>query len=223
MHSSMQNIKFVLFDFDDTLVNTISTKWAQHKHVAQVCYGIQLRDDDIARLWGRPLREYLASIFETDDIEAAINNNAVHEARFPKTLFDASIDVLDALKHNNLFVGIVTANGIKNLEHDMRVVGISKDMFDYIQTEEDTIYHKPDGRVFDPVCDLLADLNIPPEEVLYIGDALHDYRAATEAGFKFLGVETGLVDAKGFSQSGASSVPHIAHILTPYPEAIQET
>ena len=36
-----EKIKAVFFDHDDTLVGTIGTKWAQHKHVAKLYYGKQ--------------------------------------------------------------------------------------------------------------------------------------------------------------------------------------
>ena len=40
-------IKAVLFDHDDTLVDTIGTKWAQHKFIADKYYAKQLTDEEI--------------------------------------------------------------------------------------------------------------------------------------------------------------------------------
>jgi HAD superfamily hydrolase (TIGR01549 family) len=84
------------------------------------------------------------------------------------------------LKDSGKFVGIVTANGKHNLEHDLIITQIPKDIFDYIQTEEDTIFHKPDGHVFRPVHEYIDELNIYPHEVLYVGDSMQDFKAAAD-------------------------------------------
>lgn len=47
----------VAFDFDDTLVATIKNVWQQHKHVALTEFGIEVTDDDMRRVWGRPLHQ----------------------------------------------------------------------------------------------------------------------------------------------------------------------
>jgi phosphoglycolate phosphatase-like HAD superfamily hydrolase len=103
-------IKLVLFDFDDTLVSTIGPKWEQHKHVARLHFGKELTNADILLHWGKPLREYLCRVYETDDVEHAVNTNALYEADFPKTLLGPISDIVWALKESGIFVGIVTAN-----------------------------------------------------------------------------------------------------------------
>ena len=47
---------------------------------------------------------------------------------------------------------------------------------------------------------------------MYIGDGLHDMRAATGAGFNFLGVETGLVTAEEFLAEDAKSITSIEYL-----------
>lgn len=51
------HIKVVLFDHDDTLVGTISTKWAEHKFIAKKYYQKELTDDEIRLHWGKPLAQ----------------------------------------------------------------------------------------------------------------------------------------------------------------------
>jgi phosphoglycolate phosphatase-like HAD superfamily hydrolase len=109
-------------------------------------------------------------------------------------------------------VGIITATTRFSFEHDLDQHHIPRDLLDYTQTADDTAYHKPDKRVFDPVLSWLENVAIRPGEVIYIGDGLHDMKAALESGFSFLGVETGLVTAEQFKSAGASSIPSIASL-----------
>lgn len=205
-----ENIKAVFLDHDDTLVGTIEAKWAHHKHVAETFYGRELTDDDIRPHWGKPLGELVCLLYGTDDREQALAyNTATHEA-YPKTLFPATIPTLQRLKAAGLLTGIVTATSSFSFEHDLDLHEIPRDLIDYTQTADNTPFHKPDPRVFDPAIEWLNNRGIAPDEVLYIGDGLHDMRAATGAGFNFLGVETGLVATEEFRQNGGQSIPNIA-------------
>lgn len=206
------NIKAVLFDHDDTLVGTISAKWAQHKHVARKYYGKELTDDEIELHWGKPLQELVCLLYGTDDVDQAMANNTACHQNFPKELFTASIPTLQHLKATGKLVGIITATSRFSFEHDLTTHAIPQDVLDYTQTADDTSHHKPDPRVFEPALAWLEAQRISPEEVFYIGDGLHDMKAALGAGFNFLGVETGLVTAEQFTENNAISIPTIADL-----------
>lgn len=209
-----ENIKAVLFDHDDTLVGTIGTKWAQHKHVASKYYGKELTDDEIKLHWGKPLRELVCLLYGTDDVEQAMANNTACHEDFPKELFVASIPTLRHLKAAGKLVGIITATSRFSFEHDLATHEIPQEVLDYTQTADDTPFHKPDPRVFEPALTWLESQDVRPEEVYYIGDGLHDMKAALGAGFNFLGVETGLVTAEQFAEHNAISIPTIAELTT---------
>jgi len=206
-------IKVVLFDHDDTLVDTIGTKWAQHKYVAKLYYDKELTDAEITEHWGKPLPELVGLLYGTDDVEQAIKHNTAHHQEFEKVLFKATVPTLKHLKDAGKLVGIVTATTRFSFEHDLKLHGISPELLDYRQSGDDTLFHKPDKRVFEPATKWLDAKGILPEETLYIGDGLHDMKAALGAGFNFLGVETGLVTARQFATAGAKSIPSIAHLL----------
>lgn len=208
-----EGVKAVLFDHDDTLVGTIRAKRQQNKHVARVHYGRELTDEEIDRYWGKPMVEYLCLIYGTDDPEQAIANHTLYRDKFPKELFPATIPTLRRLRLLGRFAGIITAASRLSFEHDVDSHKIPRELLDYTQTADDTPFHKPDKRVFDPVLDWLKVRAIKPEEVIYVGDGLHDMQAAGGAGFEFIGVETGLVTADKFRAVGAKSIPSIASLL----------
>jgi phosphoglycolate phosphatase-like HAD superfamily hydrolase len=207
------NIKAVLFDHDDTLVGTIGTKWVQHKHVARTFYGKELTDEEITEHWGKPLRELVCLLYGTDDVERAMAHNTATHEDFPKELFTATIPTLRHINAAGKLIGIITATSRFSFEHDLTLHQVPRDLLDYTQTADDTPYHKPDPRVFEPAVAWLAEQHISPDEVVYIGDGLHDMRAAIDAGFSFLGVETGLVTAEQFHAENVKSIPSISDLV----------
>lgn len=207
------HIKVVLFDHDDTLVGTINAKWAQHKHVAKTFYKKDLTDDEIKMHWGKPFTQLVCLLYGTDDVEQAVAHNVATHTDFEKELFTATIPMLKRLKGLGKKLGIITATSRRSFEHDLEIHKIPKALLDYTQTEDDTNFHKPNPRVFEPVLQWLKEESLKPEEVLYIGDGLHDMKATLGVGFNFLGVQTGLVDADEFTAAEARSIKSIAELV----------
>jgi len=206
-------IKAVFFDHDDTLVGTIEAKWAHHKHVARMWYDKELTDDDIRKHWGKPFSQLIALLYGQDDPAEAMRRNLSCEDDFPKVLFKDTMPTLRRLHAAGKVLGIITATSRYSFEHDLDLHGFPRDIIGYTQTEEDTSFHKPDPRVFEPAVAWLAARNILPHEVLYVADGLHDMKAAVGAGFNFMGVTTGLVTSDAFAAAGAESITGLSLLL----------
>jgi len=207
------SIKAVFFDHDDTLVGTIKPKFAEHKHIAKQYYAKELTDAEIQLHWGKPLHELVCLLYETNDAEQAMAYNKTHHTDYPKLLFAATIPTLQHLHAQGKLIGIVTATNRFSFEFDLKLHKVPRAIINYTQTADDTSYHKPDPRVFKPATDWLKKQKIKPGEVLYVGDGLHDMKAALGAGFNFLGVETGFVTAAQFKDAGARSISDISHLV----------
>lgn len=152
-------------------------------------------------------------LYRTDNAEEALANNASCHEDFPKVLFKDTIPVMEYIHARGKLIGILTATSRFNFEHDLTLHRIPRRLIDYTQTAEDTPFHKPDPRVFEPALKWLVEQRVIPNEVLYVGDGLHDMRSARGAGLNFIGVETGLVTADQFSEQGAMSLPSIADLI----------
>lgn len=207
------DIKAVLFDHDDTLVGTIEAKWAAHKHVAKTHYNKELLDEEIRQHWGKPLSTLVGLLYETNDIDTALKREMATHPDFPKRLFESTIGVLERIRQLGKFVGLVTATSRRSFVYDLDTLGIPLALFDYTHTEDDAVFHKPDSRVFEPAKQWLAQHDIVAEEAMYVGDGLHDKRAAEDAGFNFVGVATGLVTVEEFRKAGAKAVASLEDLL----------
>ncbi len=206
------HIRAVLFDHDDTLVATYRAKFAEHKYIAKTYYNRELTDADILPHWGKPLRALMTELYDTDDVEQALAYNLSVHSRFPKLLLHDTIKTLTALHQAGKKLGVITATHRISFNYDLETLGIPSSLFDYTQTEEETTFHKPHPRVFDPAKAWLKQEMISPDEVLYVGDALNDLRAAHGAGFEFVGVCTGLCTAAGFKLYGASTITKLGDL-----------
>ncbi len=179
-------IKAVIFDFDDTLVNTLETKTAALQYVAKTIYNYNLPTETIHTHWGKPYPEMLTEIFteSQDDPDSIIMHYEKIRKQFPSQLYKKVKETLHELSAK-VTIGILTSAGKSVLVEDLNTVKLPIEMFEYIQTAEDTKVHKPNPKVFDP---LLNKLNLLPSEVIYVGDSINDYLAAKKAGLVFYGI-----------------------------------
>jgi HAD superfamily hydrolase (TIGR01549 family) len=207
------DIKVVLFDHDDTLVATISAKWAQHKYIAKTFYGKDLEDEEIRQHWGKPFSLLVKLLYETEDGDQAMSYNIALREQYPKQLFADTPNTIKKLREAGIIIGLVTATTLPSLENDFKTLEVSREWFDYIQTEERTTFHKPDPRVFDPSIQWLKEQGIATSQVLYVGDSLSDMRAALGAGFHFIGVATGLVTMEDFNRNQVQAVSRLSELL----------
>ncbi len=198
--------KAVLFDLDDTLLKTYPIKWEQHKETAKHFYGQTLVDEVIRKHWGKPTRELVGAYYGTSDTtENMVTNYRLLDGKFLKELHDDSINVLKFLSRHKVVTGLVTNATQETVFADLTRLGVALELFDMVQTFDDTQAYKPDPKVFETMLRTLADKGVT-DHILYVGDDLTDYHAATAAGVQFIGVTTGVRTEYDFGLAGVDTV-----------------
>lgn len=197
----MKHLRAVLFDIDDTLYSTTAFALRARKNALQAMIGAGLRStvDDLARELSETIAEFGSNYehhFEKllERLPAAVTrglNRAVlvaagvaayHDSKFE--LLRPFPDVLPAFKrlaHTYLVRGIVTDGlAIKQAEKIIRL-GIYPFLSPQAIFISDQIgISKPNPKIFSRAC---ADLDLPPDEVLIVGDhPAKDIDAANAAG-----------------------------------------
>lgn len=204
--------KLLVCDCDDTLWGTVRPIWQLHKHIARTHYGIDLDDETLLEHWGKPMAQLAKNYYRTDDVEIALERIAQASIDFPKEPFDYTVPTLRRIKAAGKVIAIVSATTRRILNDDAARSNIPLDLFSYIQTGEDTKDHKPDPRVFEPLLQWAGQQGIQQSNIVYVGDSLGDWRAAHDAGLRFIGVNTGLVSADQFAAVGAESIPDLGYL-----------
>lgn len=208
----------VVFDLDDTLTQSHEYTFAHHKAVAKQ-YGIDLTDEDILVHWGKPFDELIQHLYRrSDSLENMKALNQSLYAQFRKKIQEDTQPLLATLVAQQMRLGILTAANTHQAIEDLTYFGVPIDQFTFIQGAEQTSVHKPHPDVFLPMFERLAQEGIEKAAIVYVGDALHDFHAARDAGITFVAVTTGLVSQERFRQAGAKYIiPRLKHL----PEVLQ--
>lgn len=204
---STSKYKAVIFDFDDTLVESRAQKWAQHTHVAKKFYNLDLTEDKIREHWGKPLDILVGELYShSDSLENMFKALGSTRGGYLKKIYPESLNTIETLLGNDVKVGILSAVTRDFLIEDLGSFGFPIERFAIIQSADETKVHKPDPDVFIPLLTQLKEEGIKGTEIVYVGDALRDLEAAHGAGIDFIGVTTGLYSEKDFKKAGAKVV-----------------
>lgn len=204
----------ILFDYDDTLVQTKESKFAALRAIAERHYALRLSDERILEHWGIPYVQLFENLF--GGVEANVERvMRLYEAandEFPIDPYPETLEVLRALAERAA-IGIVTSAGGAIVARQLARIGIDVKELVVFQAADDTPLHKPDPRVFDPALRTLATRGIAKARVLYVGDSLRDHAAAHGAGIEFRGVLRGTTRAVDFEAAGVQYLPDLRGLV----------
>jgi len=217
--SPLNDIRVVAFDHDDTLVCSFYAAVAQHQFVAKKYFDFDISESDVRSIWGLPLTEFYRMLYNTTDTDSVIAVMDKHDSDFPRQLLDNVLETLDYLKRAGYILALVSSNHSIEIGKDWRDFCIDGNtIFDFVQAENDSRFHKPDPRVFDQLVNKMSDRGIERSRILYVGDSLMDGAAARDAGLMFVGVTTGLVGSDEFARHGFLSISRLEKLAEILPK-----
>lgn len=202
-------IKAVIFDVDETLINTGDNTCGG---LAKTAQNLKLRvpeDKEMRRLFGLPWRTLVCTLWpEIKDggvLDIEYFNQKYMEYgcdEYPISSPPKTADTLKLLKKKNILLGIITSRRYKELPGILKKVGFNVSLFDYVEAHDHNGYGKPDPRVFDNLKKALEEKGIKSEESVYVGDAIYDYQAASGAGLNFVAFINGAYSEEDFIDAG---------------------
>lgn len=171
----------IVYDIDGTLLNTVDMNMYPLIQVIYKELGIVKTFDEVKKyfcLTGKETMNRLNLDYDTVYPKWVKYVNEYKDKAIP---YDGILEVLAAVKKMNLKQGVASAKNKNQYEIDMK----NSHLYDYIDAAvlfEDTDKHKPDP---EPLLCMLKKLDLPPNKVLYIGDAIVDRDASIAAGIDF--------------------------------------
>ena len=181
-------LKYILFDFDGTLVNTNDVILASWQHTYKHYLGHEVPVEHITACFGEPLLVTMEREFPgVDPAESAAvyRQFQVENADRLVTIFPGIKELLVALKEAGYVLGIVTSRTRESALRYMDMFGIAS-YFDDLVTCDDTTIHKPNP---EPLLLALSKLGASADESLMIGDSPFDIKCANNAGVDSVMVE----------------------------------
>ena len=192
--------KYILFDFDGTLVNTNDVIVASWQHTYKHYLGHEMPVEHITACFGEPLLLTMEREFPgVEPAEAAdvYRSFQVENAHRLVTIFPGIKELLASLKGAGYVLGIVTSRTRESALRYMDMFDITSCFTDTV-TCDDTTVHKPNP---EPILLAMKKLGASPEECLMIGDSPFDIKCANNAGVESVMVnwritcdETSLID-----------------------------
>jgi phosphoglycolate phosphatase len=207
----VKNKKLFIFDYDDTLVQTIKCKWKVFKEVGKL-FDTEITDDTLRKYYGIPFKELFASLYGEENIESAIQKFVEITPEFPILPFEGALDLFNSLLNKNLKVAIISSSAHDLIVFDLKRLGFPVDDLFLLQASDDTEFNKPDPRVFDEIINKATEENIDISEMIYFGDSLKDFTAANAAGMDFIGLEQGLITGNDFKSLNANYIMKIGEL-----------
>jgi len=173
--------KYILFDFDGTLVNTNDVILASWQHTYRHYLGHEVPQERITACFGEPLlltmeREF-PGVDPNDAAEVYRSFQAEHADRLV-TLFPGIRELLTDLKNAGYVLGIVTSRTRVSALRYMDMFDITSYFSDMV-TCDDTDIHKPNP---EPLLLAMSKLGAAAEESIMIGDSPFDIKCANNAG-----------------------------------------
>ncbi len=218
-YSQISNIlndtQAIVFDWDDTLVDTSAGKLAQNRDLARL-YGVERTEAEVVGFYksGLPLREMLMQLCKTTDFDGIWQQAKAQydNPEYAKRTIEGAEQSVQTLRDLGYRTALFTALSPEALQKDVVQPGFDLDVFSTSPMYVPDGMRKSSGESFDEVIEWLGSVDVSPAQALYVGDGLGGMKGATSAGMKFIGVETGPVTASEFRERGALSLPGVQQL-----------
>ncbi len=177
----MNNFKYVFFDLDGTLIDTVPLILESFDYTFIHHFGETRPEEETISYIGMPLIKHLKSIYPGKEEELAKTYRAYNDERHDASvaIFIGVYELVKALYEKGIVLGVVTS---KRRELAMRGLKLFNllDYFQFVNGSEASQKHKPDG---EPLLKAMEAVNVVnKDEVLYVGDSPLDILCAKNAG-----------------------------------------
>lgn len=174
--------KYILFDFDGTLINTNDLIVLALNRTSEKFLGKRLSQDDLNSILGKYLDEQMSCLSGKHCQNMALfyrefyeNNEEAMTREFP-----GMPETLAGLKNLGCSMAIVSAKGREGIERGLSFFGYGN-YFDAIISAYDVENNKPHP---EPALKAMKALNAQPGETLLVGDSPYDILCGKNAGIK---------------------------------------
>ncbi len=182
----MKQISCIIFDLDGTLSQTNELIYATFNHVAEKYLRKTFTPVEITALFGPPEEVAIEKLVGRDSSDAIEDYYAYYETHHPRlaSAYDGIREMLEFLRTKGIILAIFTGKGRRTALITLKQIGIVQ-YFDLIVTGTDVTNHKPSPEGIQRV---LERFSLEPSQVLMVGDAVSDVKAARGAGVNIASV-----------------------------------
>lgn len=188
---SARKFDLIAFDWDGTLFDSTAAISRSIQLAVADVGGTVPSDEQAAYVIGMALQPALA--YAAPDVPREKYNDLANRYRYHYlqqqaqiTLFSGVVDMLLGLRERGHWLAVATGKSRRGLNEALQHADL-RGMFDSSRTADETA-GKPHPLMLQ---ELMAELDVPPERLLMIGDTTHDLEMARNAGCASVAVAYG--------------------------------
>lgn len=193
--------KYIIFDFDGTVINTNDVIIASWQEVFRTYLGHELPVEEIIKTFGETLWTTLDRLMPGCDQDEVVKCYRAYQdlhADEMVTECEGVKDLMEELHNRGYKLGIATSRTRASYEGYADRFGISK-YIDAVVTMEDVTHHKPHPETATVT---LKKLGAKPEEALMLGDTKFDIACSNSAGIDSVFVAWSMARLEDITESG---------------------
>lgn len=206
----MNRITCIIFDLDGTLTSTNELIYATFNHVSEKYIRKVFTPSEITAMFGPPEEIAIERLIGNEQLDDAMDDfYTFYEKHHPRmaNAYEGIREMLEFLKSRGILLAIFTGKGKRTALITLEKIGI-KNFFDLVVTGSDVQNHKPSA---EGIRKVMQRFGLQPEQVLMVGDAVSDVKAAHEAGVQIAAV---LWDSYGKENVLKMEVDYLFHSVT---------
>jgi len=200
----MENIKFVIFDFDGTIADTMPFSFSRSLELLRK-EKIDLPEKEIIKKiksnnYFELMKEFKLSWLKIPFMLQIVKQGQrdLYSQIDKIKIFPGMKNLLKDLRNNNYQIGILSSNMQRNVNKFIKIKRLN--FFDIIYCESNILGKDQTFRK------MMRKYNLKPEEIIYIGDEIHDVEACKKVGIKIIGVSWGLHTIEALQKNGVDYI-----------------
>lgn len=200
----MENIKFVIFDFDGTIADTMPFSFSRSLELLRK-EKIDFPEKEIIKKiksnnYFELMKEFKLSWLKIPFMLQIVKQGQrdLYSQIDKIKIFPGMKNLLKDLRNNNYQIGILSSNMQRNVNKFIKIKRLN--FFDIIYCESNILGKDQTFRK------MMRKYNLKPEEIIYIGDEIHDVEACKKVGIKIIGVSWGLHTIEALQKNGVDYI-----------------
>lgn len=179
----MNNFKYVFFDLDGTLIDTVPLILESFNYTFMHHFGETRPEAETISYIGIPLIKHLGEIYPGKEEELAKTYRGYNDRKHDSSIgvFLGIYQLIKTLYEKGIVLGVVTSKRRELAVRGLKLFNLM-DYFAFVNGSEASQKHKPEGEPLIKAMEAVNALN--KEEVLYVGDSPLDILCAKNAGVR---------------------------------------
>lgn len=214
MSVDLKKYKAILFDVDGVIIDSINQYSILLKDLAEK-HGAELYDKETFYKLnlGKKFNYWLKDVIPQENYELFKEEFEEKEIELTQgdliNLITGAKELLTELKNNKIMSVLITSKPRDALNKTINKFKLI-DLIEYSISGDEVEKFKPDPEGIEHV---LNKYKLLKEDVLFIGDTIHDYGAAQNSSVEFIGVNTGVFSSINWKELNINYVDSISMLL----------